>query len=51
MATRYKSKFWSHMFENAKVALYVFCPIVTVLVFSQPAMVEKIITNVSAHRA
>jgi hypothetical protein len=47
MSTRFKSKFWSHAFENGKVALYVFCPVVTVFVFSQPAMVEKIVRNVS----
>jgi hypothetical protein len=45
MATRFKSKGWSHAFENAKVALYVFCPVVTVVIFSQPEMVEKIVRN------
>ncbi|KAJ1627250.1 hypothetical protein T492DRAFT_1026238 [Pavlovales sp. CCMP2436] len=45
MATRYKSKFWSHAFENAKVVMYVVTPIIVTVVFSQPAMVEAIVTN------
>lgn len=45
MATRFKSKALSHLFENAKVALYVLAPVVTVFIFSQPEMVERIVRN------
>mmetsp|Transcript_18390 Transcript_18390/g.49472 ORF Transcript_18390/g.49472 Transcript_18390/m.49472 type:complete len:80 (-) Transcript_18390:300-539(-) len=44
-ATRFKSKLWSHIFENGKVALYVATPIVTVFVFSQPDIMERIVRN------
>jgi len=45
VATRYKSKLLSHLFENAKVASYVAIPIAVVFTFSQPEMMEKIVRN------